>query len=60
MSTVLHDTSAFLGNLVKMRIFLGSSTQKYEKVRESPFEKPNQTGPKKKFLIEKNLKSTIV
>lgn len=59
MSIVLHDISAFLGNLVKIWIFLGSSTQKRERVRESPFE--NQTKPNwtKKVLIEKKFKMRI-
>lgn len=51
---LVHDTSVFFGNLVEMRIFLGSTTQKCERMRESPFE--NQTGPKKS-LLKKNFKT---
>lgn len=54
MSTVVYDISAFSQNLVKMRIFLGSSSHKCEKMRESPFE--NQTKLNQKVLLEKNLK----
>lgn len=48
MSTELHDTSAFSQNLPKMRIFLVSSSQKCERMGESPFEnqtKLNQKSP---------------